>query len=221
MLPVMKQRTRVGWRVVGWVVASGLACSGVPPLPEVVAPEGTPVDAELVDTGTTVPVASGEEPAGDVLPAPVPEGEQATGDPTEGSGERPVASPTEPVPPAPGTDDKGAKKAPAPAPSGITRVSDASWKVTPALVEQWKEDPYRLSSVREQGDGWELLGVRQGNAWHLGMRNRDVLLEVNGHKLNTKTQLLMAYLALKNDRAFDLVFSRQGNRMVHHYEIIR
>ena len=53
------------------------------------------------------------------------------------------------------------------------------------------------------------------------IRNRDVLLEVNGHKLNTRAQLLLAYLALKNDRAFDLVFQRQGQRLVHHYEIER
>ena len=63
-------------------------------------------------------------------------------------------------------------------------------------------------------------GVRTRAAYHLGMRNGDVIMEVNGHRLNTKTQLLGAYLDLRNDKTFDVVFYRDGVRRVHHYVIV-
>ena len=193
MLPAMKHRTWVAG--LAGIVAWSLACSGVPPLPEVSGPADAVTDAVAdVDTGVAM-VASSD--------APQP------------------AEPALPAEPLPADEVKGAKRPPSPAPSGITQVSTQSWRVDQALVDRWKDDPYELSQVREEGDGWELLGVRQRNAYHLGMRNRDVLLEANGHKLNTRAQLLVAYLALKNDRVFDLVFLRQGKRLVHHYEIER
>jgi type II secretory pathway component PulC len=117
------------------------------------------------------------------------------------------------------TPGGGAKNPVASKPSGITQTNNTSWKVTQSLVDQWQENPYLLGNVRESGEGWQLMGVRQRLAYHLGMRNGDIVLEVNGHKLDSEPQLLAAYLACKNDREFDVVFLRNGQRKTHHYSI--
>ena len=105
-------------------------------------------------------------------------------------------------------------------PPGLEQVGPTSWRVTRALVTHWQDDPYRLGNVKEHDPGWELLGVRTRDAYHLGMRNKDVVVQVNGHKLNTMPQLMSTYLFCKNDEKFEVEFVRAGQTMVHRYEII-
>ncbi|MEQ1569847.1 MAG: S1C family serine protease, partial [Myxococcota bacterium] len=123
----------------------------------------------------------------------------------------------------PGEDEEEptspAKRPIAPKPAGVVQLGDRSWTVTRKLVTQWQDDPYALGNVRENGEGWELVGTRQRTAYHLGMRNGDILLEVNGHRLNSMVNLVAAYAACRNDTRFDVVFLRKGKRLTHHYEI--
>ncbi len=49
--------------------------------------------------------------------------------------------------------------------------------------------------------------------------NKDIILSVNGRKLNTQAQMLAAYLALKNKKDFEVVFLRNGKQMKHQYHI--
>jgi hypothetical protein len=126
-------------------------------------------------------------------------------------------------PPVPGTPGAPARTGPkpiAPMPQGIVQVSDTRWTVTQDLVDRWLKSTGQVGLVRESGEGWAVTGVRTRAAYHLGMRNGDVIMEVNGHKLDTKAQLLGAYLDLKNDKAFDVVIYRNGVRRVHHYQIV-
>ena len=115
--------------------------------------------------------------------------------------------------------EKAPSGPPSAAPPGITQINDTTWHVTEANVERWKNDPYILSSVSQEDKGWSLVYARKREAWHLGMRNQDVVLEVNGHKLNSKAQLVAAYLALKNKKEFDVLFERKGKKRTHHYVV--
>ncbi len=134
------------------------------------------------------------------------------------------ARPTPIVTPRPPRQPKPAKKKPPPQPppkpDGIEQVGDTHWRVSRALVQRWQDNPYALAGAREKDPGWELVGVRVHHAYWLGMKNKDLLMLVNGHKLNTKPQLLSAYLACKNDEEFDVTFVRAGQTVVHHYSIV-
>jgi hypothetical protein len=178
------------------------------------APVASPVPVEVapaVDTAAVSPSPGAATPRADP-PAPrrqVPE-------------PRKVGKETSPAPvPAPAPAPAAPKHPIAPKPAGISQVGDRSWTVTRQLVDQWQSDPYELGNVQEDGEGWQLIGVRQRPAYHLGMRNGDIVLEVNGHKLNTTANLMAAYLACKNDTQFDVVFLRKGARMTHHYAIVK
>lgn len=107
-----------------------------------------------------------------------------------------------------------------PKPEGITQVSATKWTVTRSLADQWMKNPYTLGNVREAGEGWQLVGVRAKAAHWLGMHNGDVIMEANGHKLDTRPQLLAAYLDLKNDQVFRVTFVRNGQTIVHTYQIL-
>ena len=130
----------------------------------------------------------------------------------------PAPAPVEEVAPAPKPKPKP-KGPPTPSPGGIDKVADTTWQVTQANVDRWKDDPYILSSVHQEDVGWSLVYARKREAWHLGMRNKDVILEVNGKKLNSKAQLVAAYLALKNKKEFDVLFERNGKKRTHHYVV--
>ena len=62
--------------------------------------------------------------------------------------------------------------------------------------------------------------MRQRHGYHLGVRGKDVVMTVNGHKLDTNAQLMGAYVALQFKRKFDVVIVRNGKQRVHHYEVV-
>lgn len=181
---------------------------------------GEALPAEAVPAETEAPpeaVHTAEDTGGDAPPdedAPPRAKAKRKGRPA-----RPPAAPR-PEPPAAAPKKKKPPPAPGPKPDGVEQVGDGHWRVARALVERWHDDPYQLGNVREQEPGWELIGVRVKDAYHLGMRNKDVVIEVNGHKLRTKPQLLSAYLDLKNDRSFAVTFVRAGATKVHRYDVV-
>ena len=140
--------------------------------------------------------------------------------PGKPGGKPPATKKPQPTP-APGAHPAPPGQRPVgPKPPGINQVSATKWTVTRSLAERWMENPYALGNAREAGEGWQLVGVRAKAAYHLGMHNGDIILEANGHKLDTKPQLLAAYLDLKNDTRFQVTFLRNGQRMIHTYQIL-
>ncbi|MCB9673404.1 MAG: PDZ domain-containing protein [Alphaproteobacteria bacterium] len=190
------------------------------------APSAAPAPAPTPAPGTVVRRPH-PQPAPGTAPAPgsspgtspgtSPGAPPATTPPGQGE---PTAGTPGAQPPAPGAPSAGRGKQPSPAPSGITQVSSTKWTVSRSLANRWMDDPYSLGNARESGAGWQLMGIKTRDAYHLGMRNGDIVLEANGHKLNTKPQLLAAYLDLKNDTVFNVTFLRNGQRMTHTYQIV-
>jgi hypothetical protein len=129
----------------------------------------------------------------------------------------PAKPPPAPAEEAPTPEPAKPSGPPTSKPAGITQIDDTTWQVSQANVDRWKDDPYILSSVHQEDVGWSLVYARKREAWHLGMRNKDVILEVNGKKLNSKAQLVAAYMALKNKKEFDVLFERKGKKRTHHY----
>jgi hypothetical protein len=129
----------------------------------------------------------------------------------------PAGNPGNPAARKPGT---GEPRPVAPKPAGINQVSATKWTVTRSLADQWMKNPYALGNVREAGAGWQIVGVRAKAGHWLGMKNGDIIMEANGHKLDTRPQLLSAYLDLKNDRLFRVTFVRDGQTMVHTYQVL-
>lgn len=176
-------------------------------------PEPAPVDG--AEPGSAEAPATGAAPAPTVAPADLPEGAHV--------GVRRPAAPAAPGDPAaapPGTSER-APAAQKPPPKGLEILPDNRWRVSRALADRWQENPYRLANTEEAGAGWRLSRVRPyGPGWYLGLRNGDVILTVNGHKLDTMPQLLMAYAKLKNDTSFEVQIRRGGQIRTHHYTIV-
>mgnify|MGYP000244387957 CR=1 FL=1 len=184
-------------------------------------------DEPVADDEPDAPVAEEE---GDPVPAArrprrrkrgaPPPTRRSNGAPNPSAEPAPTPEPAPAQPePAPEPAPKKAKT-PSPKPKGITQLSDTHWQVTKANFERWKGDPYALGGgISQSGDGWEVRWVRKREAWHLGMKNKDVVLEINGKKLKNKAQLAAAYLALKNKSDFEVLFERKGQRMTHQYTV--
>jgi hypothetical protein len=151
-------------------------------------------------------------PTAPAAPAAPPAGEDAVDDDDSDS--------DAPPPAGGGAAPKPTASAPGPKPPGITKVGARSWTVTKTLFDKWKDDPYKLGRIKDAGAGWEVRQVRQKHGYHLGIRGKDVVLTVNGRKLDTDAQLLGAYVALKFKKKFDVEVVRGGKTRVHHYEVV-
>lgn len=104
-------------------------------------------------------------------------------------------------------------------PDGIDQVNSTTWDVKKRLVRGWKDDPDSLARVDEKGKGWEIKHSRHRDAFHLGMRNGDVITQVNGYELDTQLKLLAALAALDDEDDFRVKFKRDGTKLTHRYHV--
>jgi len=201
--------------------------AAAPDTSDTAEPLGEGEGADEGDGGDPSPEAGEGEP--DAPQGRRPRRRRRRGPPGRRGGKRPAkptpqpdAPPAEEAPePEPDVEeDDGPKGPPTPKPSGITQLSDTHWQVTQSNFERWKNDPYALGGgISQKGEGWEVRWVRKREAWHLGMKNKDVVLQINGKKLKNKAQLAAAYLTLKNKSEFEVLFERKGKQMTHHYTV--
>ena len=77
-------------------------------------------------------------------------------------------------------------------------------------------DPNRLLrqvQVSEARGGYKLGGIRSGSqVSQLGFRNGDVLVSVNGTRLDDQLGLLGLYAGLESTRSYNVVYERGGQR---------
>jgi hypothetical protein len=166
-----------------------------------------------VPAGDTPPVGEGAAAAAAPGNAPPqPQADDIAAADAGDAGSDPSDDPTAP--------SSGADKTPKPKPAGITKTGSRTWTVTKSLFQKWKDDPYQLGRIKDKGAGWEVRMVRQRPSYHLGIRGKDVILTVNGRKLDTNAQLMSAYLALQLKKKFDVEIVRNGKTRIHHYEIV-
>lgn len=197
------------------------------------APAPTPTEATPVPEPATpapeAPASPDEAPAetADATPAPAPAPAGEATAPPDGThvgvrrqpGAAPAPETAEAAPP--GTGEARPPATPKPPPKGLEILPNNRWRVPRYLADRWEDNPYRIANAEEAGAGWRLSRVRPyGQGWYLGLRNGDVILSVNGMKLDTMPQLLMAYAKLKNDTSFEVQIRRGPEIRTHHYTIV-
>lgn len=188
--------------------------------PAAPAAADTPEDGRrTAPRGTRTPgTAAPQTPTGDATDRGEPAGgdtEPVTAPPDGDEGE--ADDDEDDAPPSAGDGQSELR----PPPKGLEILPNNHWRIPRRLADRWEENPYRLASPKELDEGWRLRRVRPGGpGWWLGLRNGDVILEVNGMKLNTKPQLIAAYLKLKNKTDFDVKIRRDGQIRIHHYKIV-
>ncbi|MSQ00711.1 MAG: hypothetical protein EXR71_02335 [Myxococcales bacterium] len=134
-----------------------------------------------------------------------------------------------------GTDDKrrdtggvATGSEPASDDGGVTRVSDTKFLVDRSFLEKQLGNVETLATqVRaapksEDGKiiGFRLSGIRKGSVFDkLGIKNGDVVHNVNGQSLTSMETALGAYGTLQNERAFNFEVTRRNQKMTIDYEV--
>ena len=149
------------------------------------------------------------------LSPPVPGGEWENTSPVELPDDAKI-----PRVPHPEDEPEGHADEKAP-PKGLMIGANNRWEIPRVLADRWESHPHRLGSAVEHGEGWKMTRVKNGSpGWWLGMRRGDIILTVNDMKLNTKPQLIAAYLKLKNKTEFEVKIDRDGTIRKHKYTIV-
>jgi len=101
-------------------------------------------------------------------------------------------------------------------PGAIQCAGDGSCSVARRDFDAMVADPNKLLrqvQVSEARGGYKLGGIRSGSqVSQLGFRNGDVLVSVNGTRLDDQLGLLGLYAGLESTRSYNVVYERGGQR---------
>ena len=103
--------------------------------------------------------------------------------------------------------------------NSIKAIGKGKWTIERRLVKKWQKRPSRFARGKMKKRGFKLQKVR--DAKHCGLQKGDVILKVNGYKMSSVTQAMMAHAALKNAKKLRVVFRRAGKKMTYIYKIVK
>jgi hypothetical protein len=113
----------------------------------------------------------------------------------------------------------------APAPGKISEKPDTNetMNIKRAQVEgELANLPALLQGARLEGrkQGFEFVQVEPGSAYEtLGFRIGDILLEINGHVLESSSQAMELFVLLRSETDFKIKLKRAGKVIERKYEI--
>ena len=112
---------------------------------------------------------------------------------------------------------------------GIEKQGDDEYTVPQSVVDNALEDLDKLASqvrVRPHRDsdgnvdGYRLSAIRRGTLLDkLGIKNGDIVHEVNGYQLNSSSGAMTAFQSLQSESSFQFDVSRRNRRRTIKYEI--
>ncbi len=112
---------------------------------------------------------------------------------------------------------------------GVTKDGDNKFTVDRGLVEDAVANVEKLATqirvVPHKGpdgeiDGYRLSAIRRGSLFDkLGVKNGDIVHEVNGHALTSADGALKAYQALQNESSFTFEVTRRNKKQTFEYEV--
>ena len=112
---------------------------------------------------------------------------------------------------------------------GIQKESEDQYVVPQSVVDNALEDLDKLASqvrVRPHRDsdgnvdGYRLSAIRRGTLLDkLGIKNGDIVHEVNGYPLNSSSGAMTAFQSLQSESSFQFDISRRNNRRTIKYDV--
>ena len=112
--------------------------------------------------------------------------------------------------------------------AGIEKSGKDKYIVDRALVEEMEKNPQALGNIRwqqkedENGNiiGFRMAGIRRSSVlYKLGVKNGDIVHNVNGQALTSLNAAMDAYGSLSNSNNFSFEITRRKKRRTLQYEI--
>lgn len=120
----------------------------------------------------------------------------------------------------------GAKPSPSPSPApsappeGIEQVNSTTWTVSQEKKDAILANPGKFAGASKKGRGYALKGIATGSdAWHMGLRNGDIVKEVNGYSLASDAEAIAAYSQLQDAKKLRVKLKRGDGPLNHTYNI--
>jgi type II secretory pathway component PulC len=83
----------------------------------------------------------------------------------------------------------------------------------PGLLQDARMEP--------QKQGFQFSQIETGSIYEsLGFKVGDILLEINGHKVESAVDASNLFVLLREEKAFDVKLSRKGKVITQHYKIV-
>ncbi|MGC6508943.1 MAG: type II secretion system protein GspC [Myxococcota bacterium] len=128
-----------------------------------------------------------------------------------------------------GSRTKGKSGADGEEDSGVTKEGPNKYIVDQAVLDQLLENPEQLASQvrviphKDEGgqiDGYRLSGIRRNSIFYkLGVKNGDIIHNVNGMPLNSMSSAMDAYNSLGSSKNFSFEITRRRQKQNFDYEV--
>lgn len=111
---------------------------------------------------------------------------------------------------------------------GITRISANSFILDKKEAERLSGNVTQFMTqvrvvpnvVKGKPSGYKLLNIKRGSLIEkMGLKNGDIVREINGTSINKPEEAFQAYQQLKNGGSFVLDIDRRGKKETIHYEV--
>lgn len=112
---------------------------------------------------------------------------------------------------------------------GVTKEGPNKYIVDQAVLDQLLENPEQLASQvrviphKDEGgqiDGYRLSGIRRNSIFYkLGVKNGDIIHNVNGMPLNSMSSAMDAYNSLGSSKNFSFEITRRRQKQNFDYEV--
>lgn len=112
--------------------------------------------------------------------------------------------------------------------SGVQRLDANRWSVSREELESAKANMSQLMTqvriapnfTEGQPDGFKLLSIKRGSLFdRLGLRNGDVIRQINGMPLDSPQKALELYGELESGQSISLGVLRRGKELTFNYEL--
>ncbi len=126
-------------------------------------------------------------------------------------------------------DSEGSKGLADASGEGVEKSGDNKYVVDRELIDKALENPEKLASqirvvphkdANGDIDGYRLSGIRRKSLFYkLGVKNGDVVHNVNGRDLTSVSAAMDAYNSLQNESNFSFDLTRRNKRQTFEYEV--
>ncbi len=119
--------------------------------------------------------------------------------------------------------NKTSVKSKKPSASGVSKVSEGLYQIERVMFEELLAEPSSLiteARIVPRDDGIKIFGVKsRGVFYKMGLRNGDIVHQINEVALNDVQNALSLFTDLKGQSEFTVDFTRKGKRKSNRYTV--
>lgn len=131
----------------------------------------------------------------------------------EGAGST-ASSSGDAAPPASSGDGDGS------GPNSIEALGNNTWSIKRNQIRKWEDAPLRFAKADQKDGGIKIKQVSDRMGRHVGLKDGDFVLSINGMKLRNSVESATTYSSVRNKSTLTVKLKRSGSTKTLTYKVV-